>query len=521
MLLVTLLGGFFTVIIGFLAAKISTGYARRLREAVFTKVEGFSLDEFNTFSSSSLITRATNDIQQIQNVIAMLMRMSLLAPFMGIGAIIKANQLASSMSWIVFIAICLLAVMIVILFLVAIPKFTIIQGLVDQLGLQIKEMLTGARVIRAYNKDNAQHKKFNQTNTESTELNIFVNRLMGMMQPVMTLIMGLASVAVVWLGAYMIGDGNLQIGNVLALIQYVSQAIFSFLMLSIIFIMLPRAAVSGKRIREILSVSSKINDPEKPQHLPSDVRGIVEFRNVSFSYEGSEQPVLTNISFMAKPGQTTAIIGGTGSGKSTLLNLIPRLYDVTIGSITFDEVDIRQISQHELHRHIAYIPQKALLFSGTIKSNIAYGKPNASQEEIEHAAIIAQAMEFINTLPKGMDNEVSQGGSNISGGQKQRIAIARAIVKGAPIYLFDDSFSALDFKTDADLRKALNEELKESAVIIVGQRISTIMHADNIIVLDNGVTVGQGKHRELLDSCSIYREIAQSQLSEKELRDKN
>jgi ATP-binding cassette subfamily B protein len=520
MLLITVLGGVLTIIVGFLAAKISTGYARRLREAVFVKIEGFSLNEFNAFSSSSLVTRSTNDIQQIQNVISMIMRMSLLAPFMGIGAIIKANQLASNMSLIVLVSICFLSVMIVTLFLVAIPKFTVIQKLVDRLSLQIREMLTGVRVIRAYNKDAVQHKKFNQTNIESTDLNIFINRIMSLMQPVMTLIMGLASVAVVWLGSYMVDAGNLQIGNILALIQYVSQAIMSFLMLSIIFIMVPRAAVSGKRISEILAVSPKINDPVKPQCLPENVQGVIEFKNVGFSYEGSEQPVLTNISFLAKPGQTTAIIGGTGSGKSTLLNLIPRLYDVTVGSITLDGIDIRTISQQELHRYIGYIPQKALLFSGTIKSNIIYGRPNATKDEISRAVETAQASEFIYDSAKGLDSDISQGGDNVSGGQKQRLAIARALVKQSPVFLFDDSFSALDFKTDAALRNALRQELNKSTIIIVGQRISTIMNADNIIVLDNGMIVGQGKHESLLVSCSVYREIAESQLSAAELKDK-
>jgi ATP-binding cassette subfamily B protein len=520
MLLITTLSGVFTIIIGFLAAKISTGYAKSLRQAVFTKIEGFSLNEFNAFSSSSLITRSTNDIQQIQNVASMLMRMSLLAPFVGVGAILKASQLASSMSWIVFASICILSAMIAILFLIAIPKFTLIQQLVDRLGLQTREMLTGVRVIRAYNKDAVQQKKFDKINIESVNLNILVSRIMAMMQPIMTLIMGLASVAVVWLGAYMLNAGELQIGNILALMQYVAQAIMSFIMFSIIFIMVPRAAVSGKRIEEILIVNSKIKDPEQPQNLPSKVQGIIEFQRVSFSYEGSEQPVLTNISFVAKPGQTTAIIGGTGSGKSTILNLIPRLYDVTVGSITLDGIDIRNIPQRELRKYISYIPQKASLFSGTIKSNIAYGQPDASKDEINRAATSAQASEFIDVLSDGLDSDISQGGDNISGGQKQRLSIARALVKHAPVFLFDDSFSALDFKTDLALRKSLRQELKDSTIIIVGQRISTIMHADNIIVLDNGVIVGQGKHEDLLISSSIYREIAESQLSSDELKKK-
>jgi ATP-binding cassette subfamily B protein len=521
MLLLTLLGGFCAVVIGFIGAKISSGYAKRLREAVFTKVESFSLSEFNVFSSSSLVTRSTNDIQQIQNVLSMLMRIAFLAPFMGIGSIIKVAEIAPGLSWIAFVAIFLLVAMIVVLFMAAIPKFTIIQNLVDRLSLQTREMLTGVRVIRAYNKDRAQEEKFDATNVESTNLNIFVNRIMALMQPVMTLIMGLSAVAVVWFGASLIGAGTLQVGNILALTQYMSQAIMAFLMISIIFIMVPRAAVSGRRINEILSVSPKINDPKTPAHFPDPVQGLLEFRGVSFSYGGSaEQLVLSDISFMAKPGETTAIIGSTGSGKSTLLSLIPRLYDVTSGSITIDGVDIRDVSQHELHDAIGYIPQNALLFSGTVESNIAYGKPEASEDDLRQAAAIAQATEFINNLPDGMAGVISQGGNNVSGGQKQRLAIARALAKRPPIFLFDDSFSALDFKTDAALREALQKELKQSTMIIVAQRISTIMYADHIIVLDKGVVVGQGKHNDLLATSNVYREIAESQLSADELKEK-
>lgn len=521
MLLLTLLGGLCSIAIGFIAAKISAGYAQRLRDAIFTKVESFSLSEFNTFSSSSLVTRSTNDIQQIQTILAMLMRMALLAPFMGIGSIIKVAQIAPGMSWIAFVAIGLLMVMIVTLFLVAIPKFTVIQNLVDRLGLQTREMLTGVRVIRAYNKDHAQEEKFDKTNTESTNLNIFVNRIMALMQPVMALIMGLASVAVIWFGASLIGAGKLEIGSILALTQYMSQAIMAFLMISIIFIMVPRAAVSGRRINEVLAVSPKINDPKTPVHFPNPVQGILEFRRVSFGYGGSaEQPVLSDISFTAKPGETTAIIGSTGSGKSTLLSLIPRLYDVTGGSITIDGVDIRDVSQEELHNVIGYIPQKTLLFSGTVESNIAYGKPGASEDELQQAAAIAQATEFINNLQDGMASPISQGGTNVSGGQKQRLTIARALVKRPPIFLFDDSFSALDFKTDAALREALQKELKQSTMVVVAQRISTIMYADHIIVLDKGVIVGQGKHDELLATSNVYREIAESQLSADELKEK-
>jgi len=520
MLLFTILGGLLTIIVGFTAAKISTGYARRLREAIFTKIESFSLNEFNTFSSSSLITRSTNDIQQIQNVLSMMLRMSLLAPFMGVGAIIKANQLAPNMSWIVLTAVCILSTIIIILFLFAIPKFTVIQKLVDRLGLQIREMLTGIRVIRAYNDDKQQQKKFDETNIKSTKLNIFINRIMAMMQPAMTLIMGLSSVAVVWAGSYLVGSGHLQIGNVLALTQYVSQTIMAFLMISIIFIMVPRAAVSGRRINEVLSVAPEIIDPKTSVHPSDKIRGLVEFNNVNFSYEGSEQPVLSNISFIARPGQTTAIIGGTGSGKSTILSLIPRLYDTKNGSITIDGINIRNFSQHELRNNIGYVPQKASLFSGTIKSNISYGRPEASSEEITKAATTAQAEEFINSLADGLDSYIAQAGNNISGGQKQRLSIARALVKKPPIFLFDDSFSALDFKTASTLKKALQKNLQDSTIIIVAQRISTIMQADNIIVLDKGKIVAQGRHAELLVSSSVYREISESQLSAAELKKK-
>jgi ATP-binding cassette subfamily B protein len=404
-----------------------------------------------------------------------------------------------------------------VLFILAIPKFTVIQKLVDKLGLEVREMLVGVRVIRAYDKDASVQKKFSEANQESTRLNIFVARLISIVSPVMTLLMGLTGVAVVWVGAYLVDGGTLDIGHIVALMQYISQAIFSFFMLSIVFIMIPRAAVSVRRISEILEVKSRIKDPETSEHLHDTVRGKVEFRDVSFSYEGSEQPILNDISFIAKPGETTAIVGGTGSGKSTLLNLIPRLYDVTVGSITLDGVDIRHITQHELRKHIGYIPQKSSLFSGTVKSNIAYGAGKVKKGEIEKAAAIAQATEFIGELPEGFESPIAQGGTNLSGGQKQRLSIARALAKKSPVILFDDSFSALDYKTDAALRRALQKELKESTIIIVAQRISTIMHADNIIVLDNGKIVGQGKHEELLKSCPVYQEIAASQLSAEEL----
>jgi ATP-binding cassette subfamily B protein len=421
------------------------------------------------------------------------------------------------MSWIVLVAIGILVAMIVMLFFVVIPKFTIIQKLVDKLSLQTREMLTGVRVIRAYNNDETQQNKFNLTNKESTRLNIFVNRVMVLMQPVMMLIMGMASMAVVWVGSYSINTGNLQVGNLFALMQYIMQTIMAFLMISIMFIMVPRAAVSVRRVNEVLKTEPSIVDSPTPTHMPEKIQGVVEFKDVDFGYKGSEQQVLSAVSFMAKPGQTTAIIGGTGSGKSTILNLIPRLYDVSSGLITIDGIDISKVPQLELHSHIGYIPQKSSLFSGTVATNVAYGRPHATDEEIKKAAKTAQASEFIKDLPKGLDSPIAQAAINISGGQKQRLSIARALAKNPEIYLFDDSFSALDFKTDADLRKALSHETDKATLIIVAQRISTIVDADKIIVLDEGKIVTQGNHKELLQKSPVYMEIAQSQLSASEI----
>jgi ATP-binding cassette subfamily B protein len=517
MLLITLLGGVFTVGISFMSARISAGYARQLRAAIFTKIEKFSLSEFDSFSTSSLITRTTNDMQQVQTSLSMVLRITFLAPFMGIGSVIKAYQIAPSMSWIVLVAIGIIAVLMVVLFVLVIPKFTKIQDLVDKISLQVREMLTGVRVIRAYNNDQRQEQKFDKVNKTSMRLNIFVNRIIMLMNPVMSLIMGLASLAVVWVGSYLINAGNLQPGNLLALMQYVIQTIIAFLMISVVFIVVPRAVVSGKRIGQILASQPVVTDPANPGHLPNKIHGKVEFRDVSFGYANSEQSVLSKISFTAEPGQTTAIIGGTGSGKSTIITLIPRLYDVSDGSILIDGIDIRKLPQAELRSHIGYIPQKAALFSGTIASNIAYGRPDASKTELEKAAEIAQASEFINSLPEGMASPTAQGGTNFSGGQKQRLAIARALAKNPEIYLFDDSFSALDFKTDAALRHALSKDISDTTLIIVAQRISTIMQADKIIVIDDGKVVGSGTHHELMKKSKVYREIAQSQLSNDEL----
>ena len=517
MLAITVLAGIFAVGVGYLASKIAGGYAKKIREEVFKKVENFSLSEFNTFSSSSLITRATNDIQQIQNIFSILLRLVLIAPIMGIGAIVKAYKLAPSMSWIIIVAISILLVLIIAIFFIAVPKFKVIQKLVDKIGLQIKEMISGVRVIRAYNKDELIQNKFDEINKQSTKLNLFVTRFMGILAPVMTLIMGLTSVGIVWFGSHLIDQNLLEVGDILALIQYITLAIMAFLMFSVIFILIPRAAVSIKRVEEVLTVEPSIKDPQNPKHFSNNMSGSIEFKNVSFRYEDSEQTVLANVSFIANPGKVTAIIGGTGSGKTTLLNLIPRLYDVSSGAVLIDGIDVRDIEQKELRDAIAYVPQKAQLFFGTIKDNMLYARENATDAEIYKALDIAQATEFVNLLPKKLDDDVSQGGSNLSGGQKQRLTIARAILKRSKIYLFDDCFSALDFKTDALVRNALNKELSDATILIVGQRISTIMGADNIIVLDNGRIAGQGKHEYLLKTCSVYQEIVASQLSEKEI----
>ena len=519
MLVYTLVGMVCSIIAGFLAAKVSAGYVRKLREAVFMKVERFSLNEFDKFSTSSLITRTTNDMQQIQSVAAMVMRLAFMAPFMCVGSIVNAYRIAPSMSWIIYLAIGIIVTIFVVLFVIAVPKFNKIQELVDKLSLQLKEMLTGVRVVRAYNNDKKHQYKFDKTNKESTRLNIFINRLIMMMMPVMTMIMGLTSMLVVWVGAYAIRDGNIQVGDLLALMQYVIQTIISFLMISIIFITVPRAAVSLKRVGAILSVKPSIVDPLESKKFSKNISGRVQFNDVEFQYEGSDAAVLEKINFTAEPGQTTAIIGGTGSGKSSILKLIPRLYDVTSGSITIDGIDIRDITQEELHKHIGYVPQKASLFSGTVESNVRYGAPKSSIEEINKAIKTAQAEEFVNELAGKINSPIAQAGNNISGGQKQRLSIARAIAKDPEVYLFDDSFSALDFKTDAALRKALNKEVSDKTFIVVAQRISTIMNAEKIIVLDKGKIVGVGKHSELMKKCKVYKEIAQSQLSADELRE--
>ncbi len=515
MILITLGGALAAVIGRYLSAKIGTGFSKDLRRAVFKKVESFSMEEFNNFSISSLITRSTNDIQQVQMVVIILFRIVLSAPIMGIGAVIKASNMAPSMTWIMGVAVAILLTMIMVLFVVVVPKFKIVQELIDKLNLVTRQNLTGLKVIKAFNTEDYEKDKFDNVNKDLTKINLFVHRVMVIMQPIMMLVFNLTTIAIIWIGAHKIDIGELQIGDMMAFMQYAMQIIISFLMISIIFILLPRASVSAQRISEVLETTLHILDPQKPKKAKG--HGQVVFNNVTFSYPDADVPVLYDISFTANPGETTAIIGGTGSGKSTVVNLIPRFFDVTSGEVLIDGVNVKDIKQKDLRRRIGYVPQKGVLFSGTIESNIKYGKPNATMQEVLKAARIAQADEFISKLENGYNSNVAQGGSNFSGGQKQRLAIARAIAINPDIYIFDDSFSALDFETDYKLREELKTITKNSTVIIVAQRIGTMLHADKIVVLDNGKIVGIGKHKELLKNCKIYREIANSQLSEKEL----
>ena len=521
MLALAAVGMIVSMIVGFLASKVGASTGRDLRGKVFRKVVEFSNGEFDKFSTASLITRSTNDIQQIQMLTVMILRMVLYAPIMGMGGVFKVFHTNVSMSWIIGLAVVLIAMVVMVLFVVAMPKFKILQNLVDRLNLVTREILTGLPVIRAFSTEKHEEERFDQANKDLTKTNLFVNRAMTFMMPTMMLIMNAISILIVWVGANGINDGQMQVGDMMAFIQYTMQIIMAFLMICMISIMLPRAAVSATRVDEVLTSTTLINDPKQPKHL-KEGKGMVEFNHVSFRYPGAEEDVLHDISFTAKPGETTAIIGSTGSGKSTMVNLIPRFYDVTEGKITIDGEDIRNVTQHELRDQLGYVPQKGVLFSGTIASNILYGNPDGSEETMMEAAKVAQAAEFIEEKPKCYDSRISQGGGNVSGGQKQRLSIARAIAKDPKIFIFDDSFSALDYKTDITLRKALKEHTVNSTVIIVAQRISTILHADQIIVLDEGKVVGIGTHKELLKNCDVYYQIAASQLSEKELeRDLN
>ena len=506
-----------TIIVGFIAAKVAASLGRNLRGGVFKKVMNFSNTEMDKFSTASLITRTTNDIQQIQMLMVMLLRIVFYAPILAIGGIIKVMNTNTSMSWIIAVAVGAVLSIVLVLFGVVLPKFKLVQKLVDKLNLVTREILTGLSVIRAFNTEKYEEERFNKANTDLTKTNLFVNRVMSCMMPFMMFIMNGIGVLIVWNGAYSINDGSMQVGDMMAFIQYTMMIIIAFLMISMVSIMLPRATVSAVRVDEILTTDLTILDPKETVEFNNDKKGILEFRNVSFRYPNAEEDVLSNISFTAKPGQTTAFIGSTGSGKSTLVNLIPRLFDVTEGEILLDGVDIRKVTQYNLRDKIGYVPQKGVLFSGTIESNLKYGKEDATEEEMERAARIAQATEFISAKEEGFKSEISQGGTNVSGGQKQRLSIARAIAKKPELYIFDDSFSALDYKTDAVLRQALKDETGESTVLIVAQRISTILHAEQIIVLDEGKVVGSGTHRELLQTCEVYNQIASSQLSKEEL----
>ena len=512
-----LLGMAASIMVAFLASRVGASAGRDLRSGVFHKVVGFSNNEFNHFSTASLITRSTNDIQQIQMLIVMLLRMVLYAPILAIGGVLQVMKTNVSMSWIIGLAVIIIAFVVLLLFLVVMPKFKVLQNLVDKLNLVTREILTGLPVIRAFSTEKHEEERFDDANRTLTKTNLFVNRAMTFMMPVMMLVMNGVSVLIVWTGAHGISDGQMQVGDMMAFIQYTMQIIMGFLMLCMISIMLPRAAVAADRVEEVLKSETMIHDPKQEKHFPEDGKGVLTFDHVSFRYPGADEDVLEDITFTAKPGETTAIIGSTGSGKSTLVNLIPRFYDVTSGDITLDGVDIREVKQHELREKLGYVPQKGVLFSGDIASNIMFGNSHGSDAEMIEAAEIAQATEFIDTKPEKYKSPISQGGSNVSGGQKQRLSIARAIAKHPQVFIFDDSFSALDYKTDVTLRRALAEKTSGSTVLIVAQRISTILHAEQIIVLDEGKVAGKGTHAELLKNCPVYREIAESQLSKKEL----
>ena len=512
-----LLGMAASIMVAFLASRVGASAGRDLRSGVFHKVVGFSNNEFNHFSTASLITRSTNDIQQIQMLIVMLLRMVLYAPILAIGGVLQVMKTNVSMSWIIGLAVIIIAFVVLLLFLVVMPKFKVLQNLVDKLNLVTREILTGLPVIRAFSTEKHEEERFDDANRTLTKTNLFVNRAMTFMMPVMMFVMNGVSVLIVWTGAHGISDGQMQVGDMMAFIQYTMQIIMGFLMLCMISIMLPRAAVAADRVEEVLKSETMIHDPKQEKHFPEDGKGVLTFDHVSFRYPGADEDVLEDITFTAKPGETTAIIGSTGSGKSTLVNLIPRFYDVTSGDITLDGVDIREVKQHELREKLGYVPQKGVLFSGDIASNIMFGNSHGSDDEMIEAADIAQATEFIDTKPEKYKSPISQGGSNVSGGQKQRLSIARAIAKHPQVFIFDDSFSALDYKTDVTLRRALAEKTSGSTVLIVAQRISTILHAEQIIVLDEGKVAGKGTHAELLKNCPVYREIAESQLSKKEL----
>ena len=519
MLGVALIGTIAAVIVTFIAARIAAALGRNLRKDVFNKVVGFSNAEFDRFSTASLITRTTNDIQQIMMLIVMGLRIVFYAPILGIGGIVKVVKSGAGMGWVIVVAVVSILSLVGVLFVFAIPKFKMVQKLVDKLNLVTRESLTGMLVIRAFSTEKYEEEKFERANMNLTKTNLFVNRAMSMMMPLMMFIMNGVTLLIVWVGSYRVDSGVMQVGDMMAFMQYVMQIIMAFLMISMVSVILPRALVSAGRVSEVLNTDIAIKNIENPVSFKVEEKGEIEFKNVSFKYPGADEYILKDINFKAKSGETTAFIGSTGSGKSTLINLIPRFYDVTSGEILIDGENIKNVSLHDLREKIGFVPQKGMLFSGTIESNLKYGGEHISDEYMHKAAEIAQATEFISSKESGFNTEISQGGTNVSGGQKQRLAIARALAKNSEIFIFDDSFSALDFKTDAKLRKSINEELSDSTLLIVAQRISTIMNADQILVLDEGKVVGKGTHKELMENCEVYRQIALSQLSKEELQD--